>query len=49
MLKTWKLTFSLQHGSLCEFMPKEHLLQRIATVVDFWLANEKIADLTCWF
>jgi len=45
MLKQRQLTFSLEHGSLYELIPKDHLLKRISAVVDF--ANEKFADSYC--
>lgn len=47
MLRTRQLTFSLDHGSLYELIPKDHLLKRIAAVVDFSFANEKFADSYC--
>ena len=47
MLRTRQLTFSLEHGNLYKLIPKDHLLKRIAAVVDFSFANEKFADSYC--
>lgn len=47
MLRTRQLAFSLEHGSLYELIPKDHLLKQIASVVDFSFANEKFADSYC--
>lgn len=46
MLKWRQLTFS-PHGTLYELIPEDHLLKRIAAVVDFSFANEKFADSYC--
>lgn len=48
MLKWRQLTFS-PHGTLYELIPEDHLLKRIAAVVDFSFANEKFADSCCRF
>lgn len=47
MLRTRQLTLSLEHGSLYELIPEDHLLKRIAAVVNFSFANEKFADSYC--
>lgn len=46
MLKWQQLKFS-DHGMLYELIPENHLLKRIAAVVDFSFANEKFADSYC--